>query len=111
MRTYEVTITETLTRTVLVQAENSNEAKDIVQAMYDREEIVLAAGDHSDTEIMAEHEGVCPVCGAEIEYKGENVIDDDGGTFPWQCLSCGAHGDEGYTRHFDGHWNVEKGEK
>jgi len=107
MRTYEVTITETLTRTVSVEAEGCADAEDIVRARYGRGEIVLVAEDIADTEITAEHEGICPLCGAEIEYAGENVIDDDGGRFPWQCPGCGTHGDEGYVRHFDGHWNVE----
>lgn len=51
-------------------------------------------------------EGICLVCGASIEYEGKNDIDDDGGTFPWNCPKCGASGLEGYTRLFDRHYNV-----
>lgn len=50
----------------------------------------------SGTEITAEQEGICPLCGAEVEYAGENIIDDDGGVFPWTCPNCGAHGKESY---------------
>lgn len=110
MRAWDVTITETLTRTVSVEAESIEAAEVLVKAMYDRCEVVLGAEDYSDTEITAEHEGICPVCGAEVEYSGCNDIDDDGGVFPWDCPSCGAHGEEGYSRRFSGHVNVEKGE-
>lgn len=51
-------------------------------------------------------EGICPVCGAEIEYTGDNNIDDNGGTFPWNCKNCGASGKEGYNRIFDKHYDV-----
>lgn len=108
MKTWEVTITETLSRTVSVEAEDADEAEGKVQAAYNRCEIVLVAEDIRETEITAEQEGICPLCGAEVEYEGDNVIDDDGGTFPWHCPSCGAHGKEGYTRHFSGHWDVDR---
>ena len=55
---------------------------------------------------IKEHEGICPLCGSQIEYNGENIIDDDGGKFPWQCPTCGATGEEGYSRVFDKHYNV-----
>ena len=83
MRTWNVTITETLARTVAVEAEDAAGAEDVVRGMYGRCEIVLVAEDMSGTEIAAEREGICPLCGAGIEYKGENIIDDDGGNFPW----------------------------
>ncbi len=54
MRAWDVTITETLTRTVSVEAESSEAAEALVKAMYDRCEVVLGAEDHSDTEITAE---------------------------------------------------------
>jgi len=53
-----------------------------------------------------DEEGVCPVCGSSVEYKGENNIDDDGGTCPWTCPDCGAWGKEGYHRAFDQHYDV-----
>lgn len=94
MRTWNMTITETLARTVTVEAEDAASAEDVVRGMYDRCEIVLAAEDISGTEITAGQEDIYPLCGAGIEYKGENVIDDDGGTFPWTCPGCGASGKE-----------------
>lgn len=84
MKNWDVTITETLARTVSVEAASCEDAEALVKAMYDRCEIVLGAEDHSDTEIRAEHEGVCPVCGAQ--------------------------GYEGYSRKFDGHYDVTEGE-
>lgn len=57
MRAWNVTITETLTRTVSVEAESREAAEALVQAMYDRCEVVLGAEDHSDTEITVEQEG------------------------------------------------------
>lgn len=109
MRTWNVTITETLARMVPVEAENAASAEEIVRDMYGRSEIVLAAEDIRGTEITAGQEGICPLCGAGIEYAGENDIDDDGGTFPWTCPDCGAHGREGYSRRFSGHWDVDDG--
>ena len=106
MRAWTVTITETLARTVTVEAEDAAGAEDVVRGMYASCEIVLVAEDMSGTEITAEREGICPLCGAGIEYKGENVIDDEGGTFPWTCPGCGASSKEGYSRRFSGHWNV-----
>lgn len=79
--------------------------------MYDRHEITLGAEDHCDIEIQGEYEGMCPLCGAEIEYDGYHEMDDLGGLFSWGCPQCGAHGEEGYSRKFDGHYHVEKGSK
>lgn len=110
MKNWDVTITEILARTVSVEAESREDAKALVKAMYDRCEIVLGAEDHSDTEIRAEHEGVCPVCGASVAYTGYNDIDDGGGLLPWNCPQCGAQGYEGYSRKFDGHYDVTEGE-
>lgn len=61
----------------------------------------------TDESLAEEEEGRCPLCGNLIEYTGKNEIDDDGGMFPWTCPSCGATGEEGYTRVFDRHYNVQ----
>lgn len=53
MKTWNVTITEPLARTVMVEAEDAASAEDVVRSMYDRCEIVLAAEDISGTEITA----------------------------------------------------------
>ena len=110
MKTWNVKITETLARTIPVEADDSASAESIVRAMYNRCEIVLVAENICDTEITAEQEGICPLCGAEVEYMGENNIDDDGGSFPWICPKCGAFGKEGYSRHFSSHLDVNVGE-
>ena len=51
MKTYEVVVTETLQRTITINADNEGEALDKVQEMYDNEDIVLSADDYQDTEI------------------------------------------------------------
>ena len=51
MKTYNIEITETLQRTITINADNEGEALDKVQEMYDNEEIVLDWGDYQDTEI------------------------------------------------------------
>lgn len=53
-----------------------------------------------------DEEGICPVCGASIEYTGDDDIDDDGGKHSWTCPKCGASGEEGYNAVFDRHYNV-----
>lgn len=45
MKTYNVTITETLQRTILVEADNEQHALNMVKDDYDNENIVL---DYSD---------------------------------------------------------------
>lgn len=57
-------------------------------------------------ETKRDREGICPVCGAEIEYN-DNIQLDDCGVYPWECPSCDARGEEGYVELFDGHhYNV-----
>jgi hypothetical protein len=56
-------------------------------------------------EVVCE-EGICPLCGAEIEY-GMREDRDNGGIQEWTCPECGATGNEGYDRIFDGnHYDV-----
>lgn len=57
-------------------------------------------------ELKGDQKGICPVCGAKIEYEGNEQM-EDGGVYPWTCPSCGASGEEGYDEVFDGHhYNV-----
>lgn len=52
-------------------------------------------------------EGICPLCGGSLEYGARDDI-DSGGTFAWECENCGATGEEGFDRVFDGrHYNVQ----
>lgn len=61
MAWYEVTVTETLRRTVTVSADSELEASDKVQAMYDEEEIVLSADDFEEVIFSDAAPAVAPV--------------------------------------------------
>lgn len=50
-KTYKVTVTETLQRTITVNAEDELDAVQKVQNMYNNEEIVLDSEDHINTDI------------------------------------------------------------
>lgn len=58
----------------------------------------------------AEEEGICPICGGELEY-GNDVSLDEGGVYEWTCPSCGATGKEGYNKVFDQHYDVQDGDE
>lgn len=49
---------------------------------------------------------VCPLCGGELEYQGDQVIIDDGTLVSWVCKSCGAIGKEGADIVFGHHYDV-----
>lgn len=49
-----------------------------------------------------DREGICPVCGAHVEYGCSEPM-DSGGVHHWTCPKCGASGKEGYDEVFDGH--------
>lgn len=51
MKTYRVVITETLQRTVYIDAKSAEEAKDVAEEKYRNENIVLDSSDYQDTEI------------------------------------------------------------
>ena len=57
----------------------------------------------------AEEEGICPICGGELEY-GNDVRLDDGGCREWTCPECGATGKELYDKVFDQHYDVKDGD-
>ena len=46
-------------------------------------------------------EGVCPVCGTQINYGCFDLV-DEGGVYEWECPACGTTGKEGYDLIFDG---------
>lgn len=51
-----VEVTEILQRSVVVEAEDANEAEDTVRDMYRREEIILSSDDYIDTEFTVREE-------------------------------------------------------
>ena len=57
----------------------------------------------------ADEEGICPICGGELEY-GNDISLDEGGVSEWTCPSCGATGKEGYNKVFDQHYDVQNGD-
>ena len=50
-KTYKVTVTETLQRTITVNAHNEYEAVQKVQDLYNNEDIILDSNDHINTDI------------------------------------------------------------
>jgi len=55
---FEIEISEQLSRTVLIAADNIENALELVQEMYRREEIVLDAGDYRSTHIYPFANGI-----------------------------------------------------
>lgn len=55
-------------------------------------------------------DGRCPLCGAEIEYEGDQEIVDDCSMVSFTCPHCGASGKAGYDLMFDAYYDVEKGD-
>lgn len=51
MAKFKVNITETLSRTIEVEAESKSDAKDMVRATYDNEDLVLDYSDFEEVEI------------------------------------------------------------
>lgn len=51
MNRYIVEIKEVLTRTIMVNAENEEEAKEIIEKDYKNEKIILDSNDYEKTEI------------------------------------------------------------
>lgn len=51
MKTYRVVVTETLQRTVYIDAKSAEEAKGVAEERYHNEEIVLDWGDYQDTKM------------------------------------------------------------
>lgn len=56
----------------------------------------------------ADEEGICPICGGELEY-GSDIFLDEGGYREWRCPGCKATGKEMYDKVFDEHYDVIDG--
>lgn len=52
--------------------------------------------------------GVCPVCGAEVEYIGTALYENED-ISSWRCPDCGAVGKEVYKKEFQQHLDVIDG--
>lgn len=60
-----------------------------------------------DPDAIRDEDGVCPICGTEVEYDGcEEDNGSGGGSWGWKCPNCGATGDACFDRVFDRHYNV-----
>lgn len=82
---------------------------DAILAVIQRE-LPQVKGDGEDVPFLnhyGDEDGVCPNCGAEIEYDGDNQVDDGGTIVSWTCPECGVTGKAGYTGVFDRHYRVE----
>lgn len=53
-----------------------------------------------------DEEGICPICGGEIDYCSERKPNDYGYSIDWECPECGATGHEEYSELFTYHSNV-----
>lgn len=49
-----------------------------------------------------QEEGICPVCGEELEY-GTGSADGSTYGYDWECKHCGAQGVEVYDMTFTEH--------
>ena len=58
MREYKVEVTETLSQVITVEADNEEDALDIVRDSYFNEELVLDSSDYIDTDFQIYEEQV-----------------------------------------------------
>lgn len=71
---------------------------------------IVASIPAREGKLLRNHEdGICPLCGKEIDYVGAYEHDDDGATLDWQCPFCGASGKAGYNFVFDQHYCIWDG--
>lgn len=67
MKEFDVTITETLQKTVSIEAETKEEAEQLVQEMWDNSDIILDTDDFADVEYKSDE-------GKEIEKLNELTV-------------------------------------
>lgn len=107
MEEFKICIVEQHTRVVAVKSDSAVEALATVESDHKEGQHILNPDDFAGVEFLVDdsftdEEGVCPQCGAQVEY-GEREAVDEGGAYFWQCPKCGATGREGYNEVFDGH--------
>lgn len=69
MKEYEVTITETLQKTVSIEAESSEEAERLIEDMWKDSEIILDSDDFYDVSYAAGKE-------KEIEKENNDIVNN-----------------------------------
>jgi hypothetical protein len=105
-QSFKVTITETLRKTVEVEAKDQDEATQMVSDKWKAGEVILDAECFQGVEVEAakEHEaGLCPACGSDaLDYDGF-VVEDNLCVYSWKCKGCGVRGKEYHTLKFGEH--------
>lgn len=111
MEDFDVHVEVRLTRVVKASGNTAAEAIAAAKAVCEDIRHILGAEsvtamEFSIDEPTNDKAGICPLCGASVEY-GEREQMDDGCVYFWTCPNCGATGREGYDEVFDGHhYNV-----
>lgn len=103
--------TKTKVRDIAIQLQDSSLSA--IMALIQRE-MPTIEGDGKDIPLLNDghKDGICPCCGAKIEYQGDQEITDDSDTcVSWKCPECGAHGESYYIGAFDGHGAIEEGKE
>lgn len=59
------------------------------------------------TQLAADKDGICPVCGEAYDIDGEDSVNGECGYWEWTCPHCGATGRAGYNKIFGQHYHVE----
>lgn len=98
-------LTERIAETVTAIA---NAPTSVIIALLQRETLSIEGDDKNIPHLHyhGDEDGICPVCGAEINYLGDNAIDDDGTIVSWECPECGTSGKSGYASTFSRHYDV-----
>ena len=51
-------------------------------------------------ETIGHTERVCSICGGDLDYMGQQEVDDGGLSYTVACRKCGANGKEWYNVEF-----------
>lgn len=87
MNRYVIRIQETLSRDIIIDALNAEDAVHNIKEMYNNSDIILDSDDYADSSFDLIHshkiaEGkYCPKCGSKLCHETE-------ADYPYQCLYC-----------------------